>query len=115
MNYIVQPGDTLYEIATRFGTTVDAILRANRLQSPMLYVGQMLFIPVHHGPGPAPAPGPAPMPTPVPSGPGVGNVERRIERLENQMNRLENQVRRLTNRVQRIERQLNIREEEEEA
>lgn len=116
MNYIVQSGDTLYGIASRFGTTVDAIMRANRLQSPFIYVGQQLFIPTGQMPGPGPGQGHFPPPTPAPmppTGPGVpANVERRIERLENQMNRLERQVNRLTNRVQRIERQLNIREEE---
>ncbi len=111
MNYIVRPGDTLFGIASRFGTTVDAIMRANRLQSPFIYVGQQLFIPTGQLPGPGPGPGPGPFPPP---GPGVpGNVERRLDRLENQVNRLENQVNRLNNRVQRIERHLNIREEEE--
>lgn len=108
MNYIVRPGDTLFGIASRFGTTVDAIMRANRMQTPFIFVGQQLFIPTTQVPGPGPGPGP------IPPGPGVpGNIDRRLDRLENQVNRLENQVNRLTNRVQRIERQLNIREDEE--
>lgn len=109
MNYIVRPGDTLFGIAARFGTTVDAIMRANQLQSPFIYVGQQLYIPVGQTPGPGPSPGPFP---PSPGTPG--NVERRLERLENQVNRLENQVNRLNNRVQRIESQLNIREDDGE-
>lgn len=115
MNYIVRPGDTLFGIAARFGTTVDAIMRANRLQSPFIYVGQQLFIPVGQTPSPGPGPSPGPSPGPFPPTPGVpGNVERRLDRLENQVNRLENQVNRLNNRVQRIENQLNIRTEDEE-
>ena len=45
--YVVQPGDTLYDLARRFGTTVDAIVAANDIQDPnLIYVGQMLRIPV---------------------------------------------------------------------
>lgn len=109
MNYIVQPGDTLYTIASRFGTTVDAIMRANHLQSPFLFVGQQLFIPTTTT---APGHGGTPT-TPIPTPNVPANVERRIERLETQVNRLENQVNRHTRRIQRIERQLNIREDEE--
>jgi LysM repeat protein len=32
--YVVQEGDTLFGIATRFGTTVEAIMQANRLTDP---------------------------------------------------------------------------------
>ncbi len=52
--YTVQPGDTLYRIAQRFGTTVDAIRSANGLTSDSIYVGQQLSIP-----------GGQPQPTPV--------------------------------------------------
>lgn len=44
--YVVQRGDTLYSIARRYGATVDAIMRANRLSSTWIYVGQRLTIPV---------------------------------------------------------------------
>jgi LysM repeat protein len=44
--YIVQPGDTLYAIALRFGITVQAIIDANELPNPdRLDVGQQLIIP----------------------------------------------------------------------
>lgn len=44
--YIVQPGDTLSELAIRFGTTVADIMAANGLTDPdSLQVGQPLIIP----------------------------------------------------------------------
>jgi LysM repeat protein len=43
--YMVIAGDTLYEIAQRFGTTVDAIMRANGLTSYTIVPGQTLTIP----------------------------------------------------------------------
>ena len=42
--YVVQPGDTLYSIANRFGTTVTAIRSDNNLTSDFLFVGQQLVI-----------------------------------------------------------------------
>lgn len=44
--YVVQPGDTLHKIAQRFGTTVDAIARANNINDVnVISVGQTLVIP----------------------------------------------------------------------
>ncbi len=43
--YVVQSGDTLYEIANRFGTTVSALKEANNLTSDTIRVGQVLNIP----------------------------------------------------------------------
>jgi len=43
--YVVQPGDTLYRIAVRFGTTVQAIQLANRLSSSFIASGWTLAIP----------------------------------------------------------------------
>lgn len=43
--YVVQPGDTLYRIAIRFGTTVQAIKLANRLSSSFIASGWTLAIP----------------------------------------------------------------------
>jgi LysM repeat protein len=44
--YVVQPGDTLYSIAVRHNTTVQALMVANNLSSPnLIYVGQTLKVP----------------------------------------------------------------------
>ena len=44
--YVVQPGETLLEIAIRFQTTVEALAEANRLDNPnKLTPGQTLIIP----------------------------------------------------------------------
>lgn len=46
VEYIVQPGDTLSGIASRFGSTVSYIQSANKISRPTaLQVGQKLFIP----------------------------------------------------------------------
>jgi len=46
MLYFVQPGDTLFTIAQRFGTTVNAILAANVICNPdLIFVGEVLIIP----------------------------------------------------------------------
>jgi LysM repeat protein len=46
-NYIMRRGDTLFSIARRFGTTVQAIMAANNLRSTRILVGQWLVIPGH--------------------------------------------------------------------
>jgi LysM repeat protein len=44
--YVVQPGDTLFRIAARFGVTVNAIVQANNIRNPnTIYWGQVLAIP----------------------------------------------------------------------
>jgi LysM repeat protein len=44
--YVVESGDTLYGIAARFGTSVNAIASANKLSDPgYIYTGQHLTIP----------------------------------------------------------------------
>ncbi|MDT3700411.1 MAG: LysM peptidoglycan-binding domain-containing protein [Thermincola sp.] len=44
--YYVQPGDTLYEIATRFGVTVEDLLKANVICNPnLIFIDQPLIIP----------------------------------------------------------------------
>ena len=43
--YTVRWGDTLYRIARRFGTTVQAIMNANNLRSTVIYPGQRLVVP----------------------------------------------------------------------
>lgn len=68
LTYRVQWGDTLYRIAARFGTTMQAIAQANQISNPnLIYVGQELIIPTA-GEEPPPAPPPAPPP------PGGGAV-----------------------------------------
>jgi LysM repeat protein len=43
-DYVVQPGDTLYLIALRFDTTVEALMRVNNLTSDLIFPGQILQI-----------------------------------------------------------------------
>jgi len=43
--YYIQPGDTLYGIATMFGTTVNQLMVANCLQNTYIYAGQGLYVP----------------------------------------------------------------------
>ncbi len=44
--YVVQPNDTLLEIAVRFGTTIDILLALNNLSDPnLLFAGQVLQLP----------------------------------------------------------------------
>jgi LysM repeat protein len=48
--YIVQPGDTMLVIATRYDITVEDILAANNLSDPnFVFAGQRLVIPVQGG------------------------------------------------------------------
>ena len=48
-NYIVQKGDSLYSIAMKFNTTVDAIKNLNNLSSNTLSIGKNLKIPSQSG------------------------------------------------------------------
>ncbi|HEY8910359.1 MAG TPA: LysM peptidoglycan-binding domain-containing protein [Desulfosporosinus sp.] len=44
--YVVKKGDTIYKIAKRHGTTMQAIILANNLRNPnLIYPGQILLIP----------------------------------------------------------------------
>jgi murein DD-endopeptidase MepM/ murein hydrolase activator NlpD len=47
--YIVQPGDTLWSIASRFNVTIDELVTTNSLASENLQVGQQLIIPGYEG------------------------------------------------------------------
>lgn len=61
--YVVQAGDTLSSIAQKFGTTVEAIVRANNITNPnLIFVGQVLMIPAGVVPSPVPPVPPAPSP-----------------------------------------------------
>jgi LysM repeat protein len=44
--YIVQPGDTLSDVALKFGVTIEAIQTLNNLSTTMINIGQVLQIPV---------------------------------------------------------------------
>jgi len=44
--YVVQPGDTLFSLAQRFGTSVEAITAANGLADVSIRAGQELIIPL---------------------------------------------------------------------
>lgn len=44
--YVVKKGDTVYKIAKRYGTTMQAIILGNNLRNPdLIYPGQVLIIP----------------------------------------------------------------------
>lgn len=46
MRYIVQPGDSIFELAQRYQTHMEAILASNYLSSPEhIYPGMLLSIP----------------------------------------------------------------------
>lgn len=45
--YLVKPGDSLYQIAKTFGSSIDDLINANELESPeSLVVGQAIVIPI---------------------------------------------------------------------
>jgi LysM repeat protein len=46
--YTVRPGDTLWDIARRHGTSTRALRRTNELSSTRIYPGQSLRVPESH-------------------------------------------------------------------
>jgi phospholipase C/LysM repeat protein len=49
--YLVQPGDSLSEIAERFGTSVKAIAQASGIENPnLIFVDQVLYVPASSTP-----------------------------------------------------------------
>jgi LysM repeat protein len=55
IRHVVRPGENLTQIALRYGTSVSAIVQANRLWNPnLIYTGQVLLIPVSCVSPPAP-------------------------------------------------------------
>ena len=69
VDYVVQPGDTMYLIAQRFGVSLDALIRANpQVRNPdLIFPGEVIHIPgagpgVGGGLGPGPGAGPGPGP-----------------------------------------------------
>jgi membrane-bound lytic murein transglycosylase D len=49
--YRVRPGDTLYDIARKFGVSTSALQQANRLRGSRIYPGDVLTIPVSNAHG----------------------------------------------------------------
>ncbi len=74
-SYVVQNGDTLFSIATRYGTTVNELMQANGLYNYWIFVGQTLKISGQPMPGPVPNPNPMPAPNPNPQ-PGTYYIVR---------------------------------------
>jgi LysM repeat protein len=72
--YVVQPGESLSKIATRFGVSVQAIAAANNLTNPnLIWIGQRLIIP---------APGTVPSTAGVvtaPAGASTGQTTYRVQ------------------------------------
>lgn len=64
--HLVAPGETLFTIARRYGTTVEELRRLNRIRGDLIEVGQRLA--VSEGTAPAASP---PAPAPPPSAPYV--------------------------------------------
>jgi hypothetical protein len=60
IEYIVQPGDVLWKIARRYGTTVEDLVALNDIQDPdLIDVGQVLLVAVPAGWTPSPTLQPA--------------------------------------------------------
>ena len=45
MTYTIKRGDTLYQIANKYGITVQELMKLNNLNSTLLTVGNTLLIP----------------------------------------------------------------------
>ena len=43
--YKVRKGDTLSDLAARFGTSIRSLMEANRLEKSVIYAGQILLVP----------------------------------------------------------------------
>ncbi|WP_328774717.1 LysM peptidoglycan-binding domain-containing protein [Deinococcus aquaedulcis] len=77
LSHTVQPGETLYALARRYGVTVDALLAASTLPAgAVLRAGQVLTLPpgaqLQVAPA-APVAGPVPGPAPTPAAPRPAN------------------------------------------
>lgn len=69
LDYIVQSGDTLAGIASKFNSTAEAIIKENNITDPnAIQVGQLLIIPVNIV---TPTPTRPPTSTPITPGPGT--------------------------------------------
>ncbi len=96
-DYVVQPGDTLYAIAERLGTNIEALTAANGLgNADTIYAGQRLRVDGHgngyargDGYGGKPYPGPRPEPRGYagPEGPRGGpHPDRQVDRRDDYQN-----------------------------
>lgn len=63
VTHVVQPGETLFRISLNYGIPVDALRAANGIYGNIIYVGQMLVIPLGGDAQPAANTAPAPAPT----------------------------------------------------
>jgi LysM repeat protein len=79
--HVVAPGETLWGIAKRHGTTVAVLRSLNGLASDTLHVGDRLRLPAKTPGGPAsqPSPEPAQPASPAPSAPGAISPRARAE------------------------------------
>ena len=65
--YLIQPGDTLSEIAQRAGVSVDDLRNLNQINNDTIYAGQKLYIPSYGSvPEAAPVLDPLPLAEPTP-------------------------------------------------
>lgn len=72
--YTVQPGDTMFSLATSRGTTVFAVMNANCLSSSYLIAGKQIYLPPAAAPTDTPIPATAtaePLPTHTPRPPAT--------------------------------------------
>lgn len=60
--HLVRPGESLYSLAVRYGTSVHWLLARNHLPDGTLYAGQMIKVPAGTTKSAPPAPEPAPAP-----------------------------------------------------
>ncbi|HHX27808.1 MAG TPA: SafA/ExsA family spore coat assembly protein [Firmicutes bacterium] len=79
IEYVVQPGDTMFLIAKRYGVSLDALIKANpQIRNPeMIFPGEVIHIPTGHRPHMAP-----PQLTPVSPGTGGSGAARRYVVME---------------------------------
>lgn len=45
INYTIQSGDTLYKLALKYGTSIEALMTLNNIKSHLIYPGQQIKIP----------------------------------------------------------------------
>lgn len=52
IEYVVQPGDTMFLIAQRYGVSLDELIRANpQIRNPdVIFPGEVVHVPTHHRP-----------------------------------------------------------------